>query len=119
MAPSFFVIVSLSREVESVTASSVDCMVHFVAGQLSLITTKSVRLGNVAVGEYSTRTIASEQTWIFNVPVPMEKTTPSASCWNLRTGFIGLHCAAARGVKRALTAIANRKKHCGISLLSR
>src|SRR3974390_412672 len=93
-------------------------MVHFVAGQLFLITTKSVRLGNVAVGEYSTRTIDSEQTWIFNVPVPMEKTTPSASCWNLRTGFIGLHCAAARGVKRALTAIANRKKNCGIRFIS-
>jgi hypothetical protein len=80
IAPSFRVTVSFSREVEIVTTSSPDCISHFAVGQLSLITTKSVLLRNVAVGEYRTRMIESEQTCTFNVPVPMVNTTPSASC---------------------------------------
>ena len=54
MAPFFLLTVILSREVERVTLSSEDSILHFAAGQLSLITTKPVRLGNVAVGEYNT-----------------------------------------------------------------
>ena len=51
MAPSLRVTVIFSREVVRVTASSVDCIVHCAAGQLSLMTTKSARFGNVAVAE--------------------------------------------------------------------
>ena len=80
IAPSFRVTVSFRREVEIVMASSPDSMLHFAAGQLSLITTKSVRLGNVAVGEYRTRMIESEQTCNFKVPVPMVKRMLSVSC---------------------------------------
>ena len=42
-------------------------MVHLVAGQFSLSTTKSGRFGNDEVGEYRTRITESEHTCTFKV----------------------------------------------------
>src|ERR1051325_11349654 len=42
----------------------------------------------------------SEQTWIFNVPLPSEKSAPSASWCTSRTGFIGVHCACSESGDR-------------------
>src|SRR5579864_6736929 len=93
MAPSFFVTVTFSRGVVRVTESSLECIVHCAAGQLSLMTTNSARFGNEAVGEYRTRMIESEHTCTFNEPVAIENKTPSACCCTFRTGFMGIHCA--------------------------
>src|SRR5215469_12125509 len=52
----------------------------------------------------------SEQICNFNVPVPMEKRTPSACCCTLRTGFIGVHCAcAALAEKKTIETVVRTK----------
>ena len=70
------------------------------------------------VGEYSTWITDSEHTCSFNVPVPMEKVTPLASCWTFLTGFIAVHCAFAALEQNIESQIphASNAKDCTILL---
>src|SRR5579863_2590090 len=97
MAPSFRVTTIVNQAVVNVTASSFDCIVHFVAGQSCLMTTKSARFAKVDVGEYKTRIIESEHTCTFNTPDACVKRTPSTCCCTAVIGFNGVHWACAMG----------------------
>src|SRR5271165_4419403 len=103
IAPDSFSRMTFTAAVESAQPRSEESSFHGTGAQDSLVTTYSVCLGIVPVGEYTTWIMESEQTCsLATAPDSNTARTPSASWVTLAMGVSLVHCANADGIDAAM-----------------